>query len=161
MPINNIINVTISSYNAGNQGSSAYIGLDGNGLVLKSALDATTTWTLIPSLVPGAETGGFMLYNAAGTGGNQCADRPATPGAGQQITLNDDPTPYGSASYCWTLWPTGTWNLFGKPIQLWAIQDSQRGPCMDADNSGTGDGTWILLYDWNGGDNQQWIITPA
>jgi hypothetical protein len=150
------INVTISSYQAANQGKTAYIGLaaDGISLILKSAPDNTTTWTLIPNVAAGAKTGGFTLYNTGGTGGNQAASIPAT---GNQITLNDDPTPYGTPSYCWTLWSTNPW----QGVQLWCIQDDQQGGLMDAENGGTDPGTRILLWGSGVGDNQQWIITAV
>jgi len=153
MAIQNPINVTIASYDAENQDQQAYIGLadDGQSLVLKSALDATTTWTLIPNVAAGALCGGFTLYNDAGTAGNQSACIPAL---GNQITLNDDPTPYGALTYCWTIWSYNTW----QGLQLWVIQDNQRGPCMDAAGGGISAGTQIILWSWNGGDNQQWII---
>lgn len=153
MAIQNPINVSIASYQAESQGGHAYIGLasDGISLVLKSSPDATTTWTLVPNVAAGAVTGGFTLYNAAGTGGNESACIPAV---GNQIQLNDDPTPYGSLPYCWTLWPTNTWN----GSQLWCIQDNQRGGLMDAEREGTSDGTRINLFGSGVGDNQQWII---
>jgi hypothetical protein len=152
--MNSIINVLISNYNAANQGIANYIGLndDKTLLVLRLTPDATTTWTLIPNLPNGAVTGGFTLYNAAA---NQCA---VVPGAGGQVGLNDDPTPYGALPYCWTFWQGNLWN---GQIQLWAIQDSQRGLCMDAAESGVTDGTPILGWSWNGGDNQQWFFALA
>jgi len=157
MPITNV-NFKIASYNASKQNITAYIGLDANNkLVLKSALGNTTTWALIPNLVDGSTTAGFTLYNAGGTGSSLCAD---TPSPGNQIVLGDDPTPYNAASYCWTLWPTNFWK--DGNAQLWTIQDNQRAGLMDAENSGTADGTRVIFWGgWNGGDNQQWIITPA
>jgi hypothetical protein len=143
----NIINVTILNYNAQQQGAPAYIGLNGTALVLTTS--NPTVWNMIPNLSAGAVTGGFTFYCAA------AAQAACIPAPGVQIALNDDPTPYGAPSYCWTLWPTSVQG----GVQLWAIQDNQRDCGMDAAGGGISDGTQILLYGWNGGDNQQWIIT--
>ena len=126
------------------------LDVSSNSLVINTPYsDAQTQiWTLIPNVVTNAQTGGFTLYNAAA---NSCAEQPA---GGSQISLGDDPTPYGSAAYCWTLWPAGVVNGH----QLWAIQDSQQGLCMDASGGSCNPGTPVLFWDWNGGDNQKWLI---
>lgn len=151
--VQTVITVTIANWGCVENGSTMVLDVDANNnLVLNAwANTATQLWTLIPNLVTNAASGGYTIYNASV---NLSAEQP---NAGSQIPLGDDPTPYGSSSYCWTLWPAGS----GNGSQLWAIQDSQRGNCMDASGGGCTANTQVLLYGWNGGDNQRWIINPA
>jgi Ricin-type beta-trefoil lectin domain-like len=147
MTIQTAINVIITNLNCAEAGTPMVLDVNNNTLIINTPSNAQTQiWTLIPNLIPtNAASGGFTLYNSSANGS---AEQPA---GGSQISLGDDPTPYGSAAYCWTLWPAG-----GQ--QLWAIQDSQRGLCMDASGGSCDAGTPVLFWGWNGGDNQKWII---
>ena len=132
------------------------LGVDQTGkLILREpdfAIQDQLVWVLVPNFTAGASYAGYSIVN------NALQEAAVQPAEGQQIALGDDPTPYGDKAYCWTLFPTGT---APNGAQLWSIQDYQRGPVMDAAHSGTSEGTPILFWDWNGGDNQQWILNPA
>lgn len=144
------ITVNIYNWNCLENGQNMVIDVSANMLVLNDLGSAAAPkWILIPNLVVGAQTGGYTIFNPSL---NLSAEQPTT---GNQIPLGDDPTPYGSASYCWTLWAAGTSN---SGEQLWAIQSAQRGPAMDAQRSSCSGGTPVLFYNWNGGDNQRWVI---
>ena len=62
-------------------------------------------WTLVPNLAVGAVAGGYTLLNNERTNGQRLSA--GQPHDGQQIRLNDDTSPFGSKSYCWTVWPAG------------------------------------------------------
>jgi len=144
------INVIITNWNCARNNNPMVLDVHNNGLVINAPSGAQTQiWTLIPNLVTNAQSGGFTLYNSSA---NLSAEQPAS---GSPISLGDDPTPYGSAAFCWTLWPAGK---DSNNAQLWAIQDSQRGFCMDASRGSCDSGTSVLFWSWNSGDNQRWLI---
>jgi hypothetical protein len=148
------INVNIYSWNCLENGQNMVLDVGANNLVVLNQLNSSTStqvWTLVPNLVAGAVSGGYTIYNAAAGGSLE------QPNPGQQIVIGDDPTPYGSNAYCWTLWNAGN----SSGYQLWAIQDSQRGNAIDADHGNCDNGTIIWLYGWNGGDNQRWVLLPV
>jgi hypothetical protein len=148
------ITVNIYSWNCLENGKNMVLDVGANNLLVLNELNsssATQVWTLIPNLVAGAQGGGYTIYNAAA---NLSIEQPVQ---GQQIVLGDDPTPYGSLGYCWTFWNAGN----SSGYQLWAIQDAQRGPAMDADHGNCDNDTIIWFYGWNGGDNQRWVVMPV
>ena len=150
--MNDVITVNIYNWNCYKNGYQMALDVLNNELVLNLQSSATApNWVLIPNLVLGATTGGYTVFNPALNG---CAEQPVV---GHQIKLGDDPTPFGAAAYCWTLWPAGE----SADVQLYAIQDSTRGPAMDASGSSCDANTPVLFWGWNGGDNQRWIIAPV
>jgi hypothetical protein len=144
------INVNIYNWNCMENGKNMVLDVGANNLVVLNQLSSSPTqvWTLIPNLVAGADGGGYTIYNPAT---NLSIEAPVN---GQQLKLGDDPTPYGSNSYCWTIWNAGN----SSGYQLWAIQDFQRGPAMDSDHGNCDNKTIVWLFNWNGGDNQRWVI---
>lgn len=147
--------VYIFNWNCVKQSQSMVLGVDGTGKLQLSPPvwgEGQLQWVLVPNLITGASYAGYSIVN------NVLQQAVEQPAAGQQVTLGDDPTPYGAKSYCWTLFPVGT---TPDGHQLWSIQDYQRGPVLDAANSGTSEGTPVIFHGWNGHDNQKWIINPA
>jgi len=151
----NAITVTIYNWNCWKNGN--HMALDvivNNGLLVLNDISVASaaTWILLPNLVKGATTGGYTISNASIDGSAE------QPNVGYQVSLGDDQTPYGSAAYCWTFWPSGNSD---SNEQLWAIQNDTRGPAMDAASGGCENGTSVLLYDWKGLDNQRWLIAVS
>lgn len=147
-----IIKVVIHNWNCLANDKQMVLSVNSsNMLVLSEAVSPPRPeqqWIMVPNLVTGAAGGGYTLLNAAR---QLAAEQPVVE---NQISLGDDPTPYGSKVYCWTLWPAGTGNNEG----LWAIQSYNRGPAMDADGGGCDIGTRVLLWRWKSGNNQRWVI---
>lgn len=44
-------------------------------------------------------------------------------------------------------------------ITVWAVRDSDSGPCLDVVGNGTVNGTMIQLYACSNGSNQRWTRT--
>ena len=149
-----IVNVRIINLKCLEQNNQEMvITANSNKLTLNASRpnDENQQWCLIPNLVRGAKSGGYTLLNK---GRNLCAFQPVSR---DQVRLNDDPTPYGDAPYCWTLWPAGTFN--GE--QVWAIQSYDRGDAMNAEgnSSSCDENTRVLFWPWGGGtSNEKWII---
>lgn len=131
------------------------VGAD-NGIVLTTLGKApadTQKWMLEPNFVANASVaaGGFTLRNVAG---NQAIYQPVKPG--QQLGLGDDPTPYGQAEYCWTVFSVSFDTNTG--LETWAIQSYSRGAAMDAHGGKCDADTPVYFWDWNAGGNQKWVI---
>jgi hypothetical protein len=151
--------VTINSYNALKDGFPAYIGLDVNlsGLMLKSSLDQTTTWQLIPQ--GPIEQGWFALYNAAGAETSQFA---AT-GSFQKVWLADDGNKSTWNMGCIEIGNDGTDCLCVIYLSITAQGEVGGYCCIDAERCGTNAGTNIVCWEEGNptGDNQKWIISPV
>jgi len=148
--------VNIYNWNCLENGSNMVLDVDADTekLIINqySSASQSQTWILIPNLVTNAhQAGGYTLYNQTFNGS---ADMPANQ---TQIPLGDDPTPFGSFGYCWTVWDAG----MSGSTQLWAIQNAARDGAFDVYEQGTDNGTQVMFWNWNGGDNQKWVITPV
>jgi hypothetical protein len=152
--MNTEITVNIYNWNCLRGQQEMVLDVDSSGKLIVNPLNSSSTsqqWVLIPNLVVGAAVGGFTLMNVAY---GQAAEQP---GSEIQISLGDDPTPFGSNAYCWTLWPVSIENN----EEIWAIQAYNRGNVMDAQGGSCGWNTPVLFCSWskNGHNyNQQWVI---
>lgn len=150
------IDVMIYSWNCLKvENDMALAVLDEKRLVLLPTISIRPShnrWRLIPNLTQGALTGGYTLFNP---GVNLCVELPPVRNA---INLSPyDPAVYGSALYCWTLRPVGV-TSGEEQEQLWAIQDSRRGPSMDAKGSCNAESEVFLMDFSTANDNQKWVI---
>ncbi len=149
------LTVRIFSFNCWKNGMKMAVSVDQHRKLILDALDLTSSnqkWAFVLNLVDDSQSGGYSLINL----GQQMAAE--VPPEGQQIVLNDDPTPFGSAGYFWAVWPCGK----GPKRELvWAIQRYDRGPAMNAEKSGCDVGTRVLLWGWVETDNNMWIIEPV
>lgn len=153
--------VTIHSFNAVNQGSDMVIDVITNATGIKTLVlqpydsegnTSSQKWQLIPNLVLNCYSPGFTLYN---TEFNQCAYNPENQGdQGDQVILNDDPTPWGANDYCWTMFGLGTTPNEEKVT----IQDYKRNLCMNCSGASIDAGTQIIMWPWDSGDNALWIL---
>lgn len=149
---------TIHNLNALYQSTDMVIGFIENTtdlvLVPYDATDETQVWQLIPNIVLNGYAPGFTLYNPS-TG--LCACLPNAQGG--QVYLNDDPSPFGDAAYCWTMFGVG---ITPKEEKL-TIQDFQRGFCMNASGNGIDTGTPVIIWPWyaKSPDNALWILRSA
>jgi hypothetical protein len=149
--------VTIAPY-GNNSDQNQVIDVQNGGLVVNT-FDSTynTTsqiWQLIPNLSISSSYGaGYTLYNPAN---DLCA---FNQGYNNQVILNDDPTPFADASYCWTMFPGGT---ASNGQSYFTLQDPNRNLCMCI-NGGYNqpDYTSIILWSWIAGNpnNELWLFT--
>ena len=143
------ITVKILNFNCLKDGRERALTANSNNLTLQSSSNSDNQkWRLIPNLALSGAAGGYTLFNV---GKEQAAEQP--PG-GQQVRLNDDPTPYGNQTYCWTFFNAGE----DDGEQLWAIQTFDRGDSMDAEGGSCSSGTKVLRFRFRGRDNQKWVV---
>jgi len=152
-----VIDVMIYSWNCLKAGNKMALDvLDKKVLVLLPAISIRPSynrWRLIPNLTKGASTGGYTLFNP---GLNSCVEQP--PAVRSVINLSPyDPAVYGSALFCWTLRAFGV-TPGDEQEQLWVIQDSRRGPSMDANGSCNAESEVLLMDFSTVNDNQKWVI---
>lgn len=152
---------TIFNLNALDQSSNMVLDVASNRSLVLNPYDTTgktltQIWQVVPNLAVNSNCLGFTLCNVSN--GN-CAWNPGSEGA--QVLLNDDPTPWGDSSYCWTMFGVQSYNdpNTGLQTEILTIQDFQRGLCMNATGGQITSGTQIIMYPWgNGTPNAQWVL---
>lgn len=144
-----IIKVKFFSRVCDSNGKEMVISVRDNELTLEQLKDndLNQTWTLIPNLASGANTGGYTLYHAKTS---KCVIQPKE---SEPIKLENG-RPFGDPDFCWTLWPAGE----GNSQLLWTVQAFNAGLVMDLEQSNCKDGGRILFWKWDQSDNQRWII---
>lgn len=108
-------------------------------------------WRLIPNVVDGVS--GYNLL-CMGQG-----NAPMQPSGVGKIHLRPDiaeTIANTNPDYCWVITPTND-----KHHPSFFIRSFDSKKVMDVDHARCGEGTSVLLWDFNGDDNQRWLILPV